>query len=182
MLSNFQFPSLIVRAVLQRMVLPHTVSLQRSRNLGHHDHIPSDSIGCPSRGLGAVLHADDVTTGLLWLCTPENIPHGGLREESAVNYSVKGWVNEGMTEWWIDRLWLEGGRDKYNSQDRESYLKIICNKAVHYRIHTAIQTAQSDCQMVDDHMMGQIRVKVRNHLQQKTEDCNVRQFYLPVLT
>lgn len=64
------------------MVFPQTdVSLQCGGNVGHHDHIIGDGIDCAPRGLGAVLHADDVTTGLLGLGTPKQTSHGGLREK-----------------------------------------------------------------------------------------------------
>lgn len=49
----------------------------------------------------------------------------------------------------------------------QPYLEIICNKAVDDRIHAAIQTAESDSQVVDYHMMRHIRVEVHHHLRHK---------------
>lgn len=43
-------------------------------------------------------------------------------------------------------------------------LEIIRNKAVDDRIHTAIQTAESDSQVVGYHMMRHVRVEVHHHL------------------
>lgn len=50
-----------------------------------------------------------------------------------------------------------------------SYLEIICNKTVDNRVHAAIQTAESDSQVVDDDMMRHIRIEVHQHLQQNRQ-------------
>lgn len=50
---------------------------------------------------------------------------------------------------------------------RESDLEICCYKAVDDRIHTAIQTAEGDGQVIDDNMMRHVGVEVHHHLQDK---------------
>ena len=47
------------------------------------------------------------------------------------------------------------------------YLEIICNKAVDDGIHTAVQAAESDSQVVDDHMMRHVGVEIHHHLRHK---------------
>lgn len=75
-----------------------------------------------------------------------------------------GWTNydwrNGRTDGGMDGQ-VEGCWDEWG----ESHLEIICNKAVDDRIHTAIQTAESDSQVVGYDMMRHVRVEVHHHLQ-----------------
>lgn len=74
--------------------------------------------------------------------------------------------------------WIEGQRVE-KVQGIKSYLEIICNKAVDNRIHAAIQTAESNSQVVDNHMMRHIRVEVHHHLHHKIQQrCYTYQTFL----
>lgn len=107
-----------------------------------------------------MLHADDVAARLLRLCAAENIPHGGLRERSG------GELFSGK-DGWIDGQVAERERKDVGMDGIQPYLEIICNKTVDDRIHTAIQTAEGDSQVVDYHMMRHVRVEVHHHLQRE---------------
>lgn len=64
----------------------------------------------------------------------------------------------------MGRLEEEGEKKEWST---DYYLKIICNKAVHNRIHTAIQTTECDSQVVHDHMIRHIWVEIHHHLQHR---------------
>lgn len=66
-----------------------------------------------------------------------------------------------------ERWWDGWDNKKWRRREKglRNYLEIICNKTVDDRIHTAIQTAESDSQVVYYHMMRHIWVEIHHHLQ-----------------
>lgn len=73
---------------------------------------------------------------------------------------MNGWIDGREERWWDEER--EGD---FKKQDCKYYLKIICNKAVDNRIHTAIQTTEGDSQVVYYHMMRHFRVEIHHDLQ-----------------
>lgn len=98
---SFMYP---LSNILQCAVLSHVAALQWSGNLGHQYNIISYGVGRPCWGFRAVLHTDNVTTGLLGLCAAEKMSHSGLETAGEVNYLENQWVKKW---WWIYHTWRD---------------------------------------------------------------------------